>query len=115
MLMALGGDYVRTARAKGVSESGVTLRHALRNALLPVYTTVTLRVGQVLGGAVVVETVFSYPGLGRLIYEDVRARDYPLLQGTLLFVAVGVVAANLLADLGYPLIDPRVRRGGTPA
>ncbi len=114
MLMALGGDYVRTVRAKGVSEGRVVFRHALRNALLPVYTNVTLSLGHLLGGATVVETVFSYPGLGRLIYEGVLARDYPLLQGALLLVALGVVIANFLADLGYPLIDPRVRRDGTP-
>ena len=112
MLTALGEDYVVMAEAKGVSERGVVFRHALRNALLPVYTNVTLSLGALLGGAVVVETVFSYPGLGQLIFESVLARDYNLVQGAFLLVVVGVVAANLLADLTYPLIDPRVRRPG---
>ena len=112
MLTTLGEDYVMMAQAKGLSERTVVLRHALRNALLPVYTSLTLSLGVLASGAVVVETVFSYPGLGRVVYEGVLARDYPLLQGAFLFVTVGVVAANLLADLTYPLLDPRVRRPG---
>lgn len=110
MLSTLDEPYVRMAQAKGVSERRVVLRHALRNALLPAYTHVTLSVGTLLGGAVVVETVFAYPGVGRLIFEGVVARDYPLVRGTFLFLTVGVIAANLLADLTYPLLDPRVRR-----
>jgi peptide/nickel transport system permease protein len=112
MLTTLGEDYVMMAQAKGLSERAVVLRHALRNALLPVYTSLTLSLGVLASGAVVVETVFSYPGLGRVIYEGVLARDYPLLQGAFLLVTIGVVAANLLADLTYPLLDPRVRRPG---
>ncbi len=112
MLTTLGEDYVMMAQAKGLSERDVVLRHALRNALLPVYTSLTLSLGVLASGAVVVETVFSYPGLGRVIYEGVLARDYPLLQGAFLLVTVGVVGANLLADLTYPLLDPRVRRPG---
>jgi peptide/nickel transport system permease protein len=112
MLTTLGEDYVLMAEAKGLHERKVVLRHALRNALQPVYTNVALRLGALASGAVVVETVFSYPGLGRLIYESVLARDYPLLQGAFLLVSVGVIAANLLADLTYPLLDPRVRRPG---
>jgi peptide/nickel transport system permease protein len=110
MLTTLGEDYVLMAQAKGVPEGSVMLRHALRNALLPVYTSLTLSLGVLASGAVVVETVFSYPGLGRVVYEGVLARDYPLLQGAFLLVTVGVVGANLLADLTYPLLDPRVRR-----
>jgi peptide/nickel transport system permease protein len=112
MLTTLGEDYVMMAQAKGLPERTVILRHALRNALLPVYTSLTLSLGVLASGAVVVETVFSYPGLGRVVYEGVLARDYPLLQGAFLFVTLGVVAANLLADLTYPLLDPRVRRPG---
>lgn len=109
MVTALDEPYVRLARAKGLTERRVALHHVLRTALLPVYTNVTLALGALLSGAVVVESVFAYPGLGRLIHEAVTARDYPVLQGVLLVVTVGVVAANLLADLTYPLLDPRVR------
>lgn len=112
LLTALGEDYTTMAEAKGASERRVVFRHALRNALLPVYTNFTLSLGVLVSGAVVIETVFAYPGLGRLIYEGVLARDYPLLQGAFLLITVGVVAANLLADLTYPLLDPRVRRSG---
>ncbi len=111
MLAALGQPYVRMAEAKGLPPWRVATRHALRNALLPVYTRFTLSLGVLVSGAVVVETVFAYPGLGRLIYEAVIARDYPLLQGAFLLITVGVIGANLLADLTYPLLDPRVRRG----
>lgn len=112
LLTTLGEDYTTMAEAKGASERTVVFRHALRNALLPVYTNLTLSLGTLVSGAVVIETVFAYPGLGRLIYEGVLARDYPLLQGAFLLVTIGVVSANLLADLTYPLLDPRVRRSG---
>jgi peptide/nickel transport system permease protein len=112
MLTTLGEDYIQMAEAKGVRERAIVFRHALRTGLLPVYTNVTLSLGALLSGAVVVETVFGYPGLGRLTYEAVLARDYPLLRGAFLVSAVGVVAANALADLTYPLLDPRVRRQG---
>ncbi|MBW3591161.1 MAG: ABC transporter permease [Actinobacteria bacterium] len=111
MVSVLDEPFVRLARAKGVSERRIAVRHVLRNALLPVFTNLTLSVGMLLSGAVVVETVFAYPGLGRLIYEAVVARDYPLLQGAFLLVTLGVVLANLAADLTYPWLDPRVRRG----
>jgi peptide/nickel transport system permease protein len=110
VVSALESPYVLLAEATGLSPSRVLYRHALRNALLPVFTNVTLSVAFLLSGAVVVETVFSYPGVGRMTYEAVVARDYPLLQGAFLLVSMGVVAANLLADLAYPLLDPRVRR-----
>lgn len=110
LLSTLGEDYTVMAEAKGASERRVLVRHALRNALLPVYTKLTLAFGTLVSGAVVIETVFAYPGVGRAIFEGVIVRDYPLLQGAFLLVTVGVVAANVVADLTYPLLDPRVRR-----
>jgi peptide/nickel transport system permease protein len=110
MLTTLGEDYLMMAEAKGVGPGRLVFRHALRNALLPVHTHFVLSMGLVLSGAVVVETVFSYPGLGSTIYQSVLARDYPLLQGAFLLTTFGVIAANLIADLTYPLIDPRARR-----
>lgn len=109
LVSELGEDYVLMARAKGLGGRAVR-RHAQRNALMPVVTIGLLEVGALVGGAAVVETVFSYPGLGRLIYESVLARDYPVLQGVFLLLAVGVILANLVGDLLYPLLDPRVRR-----
>lgn len=109
LVSELQEDYVRMAAAKGLSERGVR-RHAQRNALLPVLTVVLINMGALVGGATVVETVFSYPGLGRLIYESVISRDYPTLQGAFLLLSVSVIFANLLADLAYTLLDPRVRR-----
>lgn len=109
LLSELREDYVLMAEAKGLSDCQVR-RHAQRNALLPVSTIVLIGFGTLAGGAVVVETVFSYPGLGRLIYESVLARDYPVMQGVFLLLAVGVIAANFLSDLLYPVLDPRVRR-----
>ncbi len=111
MVTVLDEPFVRLARAKGVPERGIALHHALRNALLPVSTNLTLVLGTLLSGAVVVETVFAYPGLGRLIFDAVTARDHPLLQGAFLLVTLGIVGANVVADLIYPLLDPRVRRG----
>ncbi|OZM78930.1 ABC transporter permease [Pseudonocardia sp. MH-G8] len=110
MVSVLDEPFVRLARAKGVPDRRIALHHALRTALLPVYTNLTLVLGTLLSGAVVVETVFAYPGLGRLIFDAVTARDHPLLQGAFLLVTLGIVAANALADLTYPLLDPRVRR-----
>jgi peptide/nickel transport system permease protein len=107
----LGEDYVTMAAAKGLGPAGVR-RHARRNALVPVWTVAMLNVGALFGGAAPVETVLSYPGLGRLIYESVLSRDYPVLQGCFLLIAFGVIAANLVAELVYPFLDPRVRRPG---
>lgn len=112
MVSALDSPYVLMAEAKGAPARSVVFHHALRNALLPVWTHVTLSVGVLLSGSVVIETVFAYPGMGRLMFEAVGARDYRLMQGTFLLTTVAVVAANLLADLTYPLLDPRVRRAG---
>lgn len=110
MLDVLGADYIRTARAKGLSERQVTYGHALRNGLIPVVTMLGLQMGQLLAGAVLVETVFNWPGLGRLAYESILRRDYPTLLAILFFSAVIVVVANLLTDLAYGKIDPRIGR-----
>jgi len=109
LLTVLGEQYIATARSKGVAERRIMFRHAMRNALLPVSTVFMLNLGYIVSGATVIETVFSYPGLGRLLFEAVLARDYPVLQGTFFIVTVSVILANIAADLVYPLIDPRVR------
>jgi ABC-type dipeptide/oligopeptide/nickel transport system permease component len=105
----LSADYVRTARAKGVSESGVLFRHALRNALIPILTILGLQFGSLLAGTIVTESIFSWPGIGQLAVQAIGARDYPLLQGCILLIAVSYVFVNLLTDLVYALVDPRVR------
>ena len=109
MLDVLGSDYVRTARAKGLGETTVLYKHALRNAVLPVVTVLGLQFGNVLAGAVLVETVFNWPGLGRLALESVLRRDYPTILGVLLFSAIVVVVMNLMTDYVDRLIDPRIR------
>lgn len=109
MLGVMGEDFIRTARAKGLSERAVLLRHVARNALVPVVTVLALRLGSAFGGTVVVETVFSYPGLGRLIFEAVSGRDYPVMQATFLVFTIAVLISNLVADYVYPLLDPRAR------
>jgi peptide/nickel transport system permease protein len=106
----LDEPFIRLARAKGLSERAVAMRHAMRTALLPVVTNATMAAGSMVSGAVVVETVFSYPGVGKVIADAVAARDYPLLQGAFLLATLGVIVANVIADLAYPLLDPRVRR-----
>ena len=111
MLEVLGLDYVRTARAKGLAWWGVGVRHALKNALIPVITIFGLQFGNLLAGAVIVETVFSRPGLGRLIVGGILAKDFPLVQGTVLFVATAYVLINVLVDLAYAYADPRIRFG----
>jgi ABC-type dipeptide/oligopeptide/nickel transport system permease component len=105
----LSADYVRTARSKGVSESGVLIRHALRNALIPILTILGLQFGTLLAGTIVTESIFSWPGIGRLAVQAIGARDYPLLQGCILLIAVSYVFVNLLTDLVYAFVDPRVR------
>lgn len=109
MLDVLGEDYLRTARAKGVSERVVILRHALRNALLPVVTIVGLQFGALLSGAVITENVFAWPGVGTLLIQAITARDYPLVQGCVLVISLSYVLVNFLTDVLYSLIDPRVR------
>jgi ABC-type dipeptide/oligopeptide/nickel transport system permease component len=109
MLDVLGEDYLRTARAKGVGRVPVIARHALRNALLPVVTIVGLQFGALLSGAVITENVFAWPGVGTVLVQAITARDYPLVQGCVLVIALCYVAANFLTDILYSLIDPRVR------
>jgi peptide/nickel transport system permease protein len=108
MMDVLDQDYVRTARAKGVARSRVIMRHAFRNALMPLITIIGLQVGYVLGGAVLVEQVFAWPGIGTLAVNAIQARDFPLVQGVTLMVASAYVFTNLITDLAYLLVDPRV-------
>jgi ABC-type dipeptide/oligopeptide/nickel transport system permease component len=105
----LSSDYVRTARAKGLSEAAVLFRHAFRNALIPILTILGLQFGTLLAGTIVTESIFSWPGIGRLAVQAIGARDYPLLQGCILLIAVSYVAVNLLTDFVYALVDPRIR------
>lgn len=109
LLEVLSREYIRTAEAKGLPRRVVVLRHALRNALLPVLTVVGLQVGRLLTGAILTETIFSWPGIGLWVYEAIEARDYPIVQGASLFIAVLFVTVNLLTDLLYAVVDPRVR------
>lgn len=109
MLDVLGSDFIRTARAKGLTDRVVLYKHALRNALLPVVTVLGLQFGNVMAGAILVETVFNWPGLGRLAFESVLRRDYPTILGVLLFSSMVVVVMNQVTDLAYRLIDPRIK------
>jgi len=111
MLDVLGCEYVRTARAKGVPERRVTFHHALRNALIPVVTVAGVQLGYIVGGIVVVEDVFTLPGVGRLLLDAIFQRDYPVVQGVILILAAAFMTLNLAVDLLYALIDPRLRRG----
>jgi len=111
LLEVLGRDYVRTAKAKGAAPATVVLRHALRNALIPVVTVVGLQFGALLGGAVIIEQVFSLPGVGRFALEGINLRDYPVVQGAVLLIAAAFIVVNLIVDLIYALVDPRVRYG----
>lgn len=109
LLEVLNQDYVRTARSKGLSERSVILRHALRNSAIPVITVIGLQVGVLLGGAIVTESVFSYPGLGRLILEGISKRDFPVVQASVVLIAAIVASINLIVDLTYGFLDPRIR------
>ena len=111
LLEVRGAPYIRAARAKGVGGARIIWAHALRNSLLPVITVIGLQFGTLLGGAVITETVFSWPGVGSLLIEAIRSRDYPLVQGCVLTISVTYVAVNLLTDIAYGLIDPRIRLG----
>jgi peptide/nickel transport system permease protein len=112
MLEVLGEDYIRTARAKGLPPQRVILHHGLRNALLPVITLLGLQLGALLAGAVITETVFSWPGIGLLTIEAIQSRDYPVVQACVLLISVGYVLVNLLTDIAYAWADPRIRLGG---
>jgi peptide/nickel transport system permease protein len=109
MLDTLGQDYVRTARAKGLAERGVVLRHGLKNALIPIVTVVGVQAGYLLGGAVLTETVFAWPGVGTLMVQGILARDFPLVQGCVLVIALSFVLINFAVDLLYGWLDPRIR------
>lgn len=109
LLDALSGDYVRAAQAKGLSKATVVLRHALPNAMIPVVTVVALQIGSLLSGAIITEAVFAWPGVGSLMLDGIQSRDYPLVQGCVLVVALIYVMINLLTDLLYGFLDPRVR------
>jgi ABC-type dipeptide/oligopeptide/nickel transport system permease component len=108
MLETLGEDYILTARAKGLRPGAILRKHALRNAMLPIATLIALSLGYIVAGAILVETVFSWPGIGRAVYDAVLARDYPMLQGAFLLLTVSVVFFNLVADLLYFKLDPRI-------
>ncbi len=108
MLEVMRQDYIRTGRAKGLSERVIIFKHAIKNAFLPIITVIGLQVGLLLGGAVMTETVFSYPGLGRKLYLSIMARDYPMVQGGILLIAFFFVLVNMLVDLTYMIIDPRI-------
>jgi peptide/nickel transport system permease protein len=109
MLEALNQDYVRTAKAKGLPGRVVTFKHALRNAMLPVVTNIALEIPFLFTGAIVTETIFSWPGIGALTIDATRGYDYPVLMGVLLITAVLTVGANLLADIAYAVVDPRIK------
>ncbi len=111
VLEVAGEDFIKTARAKGVAEWKVYLKHALKNALLPIVTVIGLQLGALLSGAVITETIFSWPGIGRLTIEAIEARDYPLVQGCVLSIALGYVMVNFFMDIVYAAIDPRIRLG----
>ena len=109
LLETVHEDYIRTARAKGLRERSVWLKHALRNSLLSVVTVIGLQFGSLLGGSIITESIFSWPGLGRLTLEAIQTRDYPLVQGCVLVIAVSYLMVNLMTDLLYRLVDPRIR------
>ena len=109
LLEVMGKDYIRTARAKGADEKRVVRHHALRNALLPVVTIIGLQMGLLLGGAVLTETVFNLAGVGRALFDAITGRDYAIVQGFTVIIAAGYVMVNLLVDLSYAYLDPRIR------
>src|SRR6202035_3905328 len=109
LLEELREPYVLTARARGVSWCRVVVKHAFRNSLIPIVTVLGLQTGAVLTGAVITETIFAWPGVGRLLIQSINFRDYPLVQGCILLIAVTYVAMNLLTDVAYGLLDPRIR------
>ena len=109
LIETMGQDYVRTARAKGLPEREVVLRHGVRPALTPILTIFALDIGVLLGGVVLIETVFNIPGIGRLNYEAITHGDFPIIQGTVLLAALFIIVANILVDIAYAYLDPRVR------
>ena len=108
MVEVLNSDYIRTARAKGMKERLVLSRHALKNAMIPLVTIIALEIGFQLGGVVVVEQVFGWPGIGWLVFQAISNRDYPIIQGVVILIAIGYSVSNLLADIVYGYLDPRI-------
>ena len=115
LLEVYNQDYIRTANAKGLNPQQVTLRHALKNALIPVITVAGIQVGRLLGGAVIIEQIFALPGLGRYVYDAISNRDYPVLQGTVLVFTLVFIFVNLLVDILYGFVDPRIKLSGSEA
>jgi peptide/nickel transport system permease protein len=113
LLEVYNQDYIRTANAKGLDQRQVTMRHALKNALIPVITVAGIQVGRLLGGAVIIEQIFALPGLGRYVYDAISNRDYPVLQGTVLVFTVVFILVNLLVDVLYGFVDPRIKLSGS--
>ncbi|MFH2012052.1 MAG: nickel ABC transporter permease [Pseudomonadota bacterium] len=109
MLEVINQEYITTARAKGLSEARITIKHALKNALVPVITIVGLQFGALLAGAIITETIFSWPGIGRLLIQAINTRDYPLIQGCVLLISISYVLINLITDIAYSYIDPRIK------
>jgi peptide/nickel transport system permease protein len=109
MLEVMNQDYVTTARSKGIAERKVVMRHALKNALIPVITVVGVQIGRLMGGTVVIETIFSVPGMGKLAVSSIFFRDFPVVQAVVLILGTAVLFSNLIADLLYGIVDPRVR------
>jgi ABC-type dipeptide/oligopeptide/nickel transport system permease component len=109
MLEVLNQDYIRTARAKGIGESRVVMRHSLRNAMIPILTIIGIDLGRMLAGTTVIEIVFSRPGVGHLLIEAMQARDYPQIQGAILFYITVIIVTNTLVDVLYTVVDPRIR------
>jgi peptide/nickel transport system permease protein len=109
MLDVLQEDYIRTAHAKGALERSVLFKHALKNAFLPVITIIGIQIGTLLAGAVLTETIFAWPGIGRWIYDAILARDYPIVQGGTMLIAFVFIFANLLVDISYAFLDPRIQ------
>jgi len=109
MLEVIRQDYIRTARAKGVKEIIVITKHALKNAVLPVITLLGMRIGWIFAGSAVIETVFSIPGIGRLMVDAIFSRDYPIVQGSMLILVISITLGNMLADILYALVDPRIK------
>jgi peptide/nickel transport system permease protein len=112
MINLLGEDFIGLGRAKGLTDSQVMLKYGARNALLPAVTALSMAIGYVLGGSLVTEMIFNYPGLGNTLFQAIKARDYPLIQGILLLVTIAILVANFIADMLYVVLDPRIRRGG---
>ena len=109
MLEVLNEDYVRTARSKGLAQRRIVFVHALKNALIPVVTTVGIQIGRILGGTIVIEIIFSFPGMGKLLLDAIFGRDFPVVQGSVLLITLTFMGINLFVDLTYAVIDPRIR------